>query len=138
MIRPWQEEIKTGVREIDDIHQKMVDKIDQIMESCKPDRTFDNLSPLIDSLEEHIIDHFSSEEELMLRSNFPGYPPHKVAHEQIITDYRTIKMKAGEKATGPRRLGEMFRHFCGTLVVHLNHHDRALAFFIKSNATIPF
>ena len=59
------------------------------------DATQSELEDKIDEYIAHVHEHFSSEEKLMLKYDFPSYDMHKTAHDMFLADleYATVQWK---------------------------------------------
>jgi hemerythrin len=59
------------------------------------------LDSVIDEFEAHVVEHFASEERLMLATGFPAYPVHRGEHERVLAHLRELLRlyrQAGELA----------------------------------------
>lgn len=94
----WNDRFSVNVKAMDLQHLKLVQLINElyrVLLSSNPDNI---LGPVIDELVDYTIVHFTSEEELMLKYQVPGFEAHKNAHmafvERVLADQ--AKLQKGE------------------------------------------
>ena len=80
----WKESLATGVEGIDSQHKDIIGKMNAIFEAGKRGKAAEELLPTLKYLENYVKDHFDNEEELQVKSGYPKYQQHKVAHEEFI------------------------------------------------------
>jgi hemerythrin len=76
----WSEKFSVNVREIDAHHKKLVEKINLLHQSLLDNRGSETQKIIVARMAEYAEFHFSAEENLMLRHNYPDYQKHKAEH----------------------------------------------------------
>jgi len=76
----WSEEFSVNVREIDAHHKKLVEKINLLHQSLLDNKGSEAQKSIVAGMVEYAEFHFTAEEKLMLRHNFPDYQRHKAEH----------------------------------------------------------
>jgi hemerythrin len=76
----WTDDLNTGIDVIDKQHRCIVDYINELsVADAKDDKA--NIKHVLDELIEYTLSHFSFEEELMEKANYPFLKAHKRIHE---------------------------------------------------------
>lgn len=96
----WSSDLDTGIAVIDTQHRRIVDLINELNtanESGDPKITNHVLAELVD----YTVSHFSFEEELQLKANYPFYKAHKRVHEVFTKRVKEFQERAaaGENVT---------------------------------------
>jgi hemerythrin-like metal-binding protein len=80
----WSEEFNVNVKIIDDQHQQMLDIVNSLHSAVEASADKAILEKLLIELYEHTRVHFSTEDELMKKHNFPGYADHLHEHHVLL------------------------------------------------------
>ncbi len=76
---------------VHDEEAEMLAQLQQQIQAVREgEQTLDSLDPLVDELLQHMIEHFEREERLMEQINFPPYPVHKSAHDEVLDATREV------------------------------------------------
>ncbi len=76
----WSDEFSVNVREIDAHHKKLVEKINLLHQSLLDNKGSEAQKIIVTGMVEYAGFHFTAEEKLMLRHNYPEYQRHKAEH----------------------------------------------------------
>ena len=87
----WTDNLAVGNKKIDDQHKELFRQINALYDACSRGEGKKSLSELVNFLENYVVEHFSSEEELMRKSNYPGYDVHKRSHQEFVLSFTTLK-----------------------------------------------
>lgn len=87
----WNPEYETGIKSIDDQHRELFKRLDKLTLAIYKGRAKSELDPLFDFLESYIKDHFTLEEELMLRYQYGEYPRHLDEHRFFMTSLSKLR-----------------------------------------------
>ncbi|MEW8314141.1 MAG: bacteriohemerythrin [Candidatus Thiodiazotropha endolucinida] len=80
----WSEEFSVNVRIIDDQHQEMLNIVNILHTAVEKCADKETLQKLLVELYEHTKTHFSTEDELMKKHNYPGYEQHLHEHHVLL------------------------------------------------------
>jgi len=80
----WNENLATGLGEIDAQHKRLVAMINSLHEAMKIGKSREKVASLIGELKNYASSHFDTEEKLMERYKFSGLAPHRVEHNRFI------------------------------------------------------
>jgi len=81
---PWKDEFSVGVKEIDDQHRQLIDMINAFYEALFKGEAKGGLAELLRGLLEYTRYHFSTEEELMQGSAYPGLEEQRGEHALFV------------------------------------------------------
>lgn len=91
----WTSIYKTGNEFIDDQHKTLFDQIHKIKRlSVDTPSLKDDLSEILNFLEEYVVTHFSDEEKYMDSISYPFLEQHKTIHLNFVNDFLKLKYKA--------------------------------------------
>lgn len=76
----WTEEYSVGIEEIDKQHQKWLSIVNELHDSIMETRGTSTLKELIREMEEYTDFHFSAEEEMLQKADWPELDRHKRIH----------------------------------------------------------
>jgi len=126
----WQPEFAAGHGLIDDEHRTLLAAMNQLHEAADQGQDKAEIAKILNFLRDYTVTHFSMEEALMLRHNFPGASAHFAAHADLlmqvsdfIADYRVGKVVSVEA---------MLAFLQSWLMEHIQGADKALGAFLKS------
>lgn len=95
-ILEWNKSLETGIDLIDAQHEELFVRIDRLELAMYNGRAVSELRNLLEYLESYVIEHFKTEEDLMLSINFPGYASHVREHsnfrksiERLMIEYKS-------------------------------------------------
>jgi hemerythrin len=86
----WRQEFNTGVAEVDQEHQELVELINQLHEQIQHDPEKDTVSAFLGEVFARISAHFALEETVMRKHRYDEYQAHKAEHEALLDEIRDI------------------------------------------------
>ncbi len=94
----WGPRLETGIKDIDIQHKELVRMINELHKAMKTGAGVQKSGAVLDSLAEYTVGHFSHEEKLFNKYQYPEYREHKKIHETLVStvvDFQT-QFKAGQ------------------------------------------
>jgi hemerythrin-like metal-binding protein len=82
----WNDNLATGVSEIDAQHKELFKRINVLFEACSKRKGRAEVGNLLKFLEEYVVVHFGTEEKYMTMFNYPEYSSHKEEHTNFVND----------------------------------------------------
>ncbi len=79
----WKDNYNTGVKVIDKQHQRLVEILNELYTAVMEIRGQEVIRGVVKSMVEYAVIHFATEEDLMQKNMYPGYPEHKKEHESF-------------------------------------------------------
>lgn len=120
----WGDEMKLGIKEIDDQHKKFVEILNQLYEATIQDKAKDVLDEIITRVIEYAEVHFKTEENYFEEFGYEKTKEHKEAHEKLLSQTLAFK-KEHEQFKGVDFLSWQLLEFLENwLVDHLETEDK--------------
>ena len=130
MFMPWNDELLTGIEEVDAQHRWLVDATNRLHdELSKPQSDPAVVGEILEGLVDYTYNHFIMEEELFERLGYPESVAHKAQHDIFTARMGDLLMKheSGEVASG-----EALELLKDWLIQHIMKTDKAYVPFLKS------
>ncbi len=89
----WNESLSVGLSSFDEQHKKLIAIINKLYDSMKEGKGKSILGDLFNELIEYTKFHFKSEEDIMLKYDFPGYKEHLDEHKKLTQQVVELKDK---------------------------------------------
>lgn len=129
-IAQWRTEYETGYILIDNQHQSLFHAINALNSAMLIGRGEELLERTLESLKIYTTIHFETEEEFMLKNNYPGYPEHKAKHkllrQQVEEFNQQIKLQNASQIT------INVSHFLTDwLIHHIKDEDKKMIVFLR-------
>lgn len=118
-----------GIQAIDEQHGELVDLINQTQALIDAGGEPGELVQVLNRLRELSVEHFSTEEVLMLTHGYADARQHKKLHDLSVE--RTFDFDAARLVDDPQAPGALLALLREWLLAHI-HADRELAEFLKS------
>jgi len=82
---PWKSEYMGGIPIIDDQHKTLIGLANDLYEACKEQSSAaDGFRTAVHAVVNYVKIHFSTEEKIMARINYPGTTEHKNEHKEFV------------------------------------------------------
>ncbi|MDK2799856.1 MAG: hemerythrin [Clostridiales bacterium] len=135
MNEPWQwnEQLESGVQEIDMQHKELLHRVNQFMQAVNDGKREEVVKETVSFLEQYVREHFTAEEKLQQESNYPGYVHHKELHDKFINDLHKLQSRLKGQGITPEVLFTLSRTVSLWLVEHIGMADMTFAEFLKNN-----
>lgn len=125
----WTDSLSTGIKRIDEQHKRfvaMLNKTNDLVESKNNKAVIKELPALLD----YARTHFSTEEEIFDKYNYPFSNEHKIEHLKLLE--KAISFY--DKAEKGENIGKEFMAFLKDwLANHLKKHDFKYSKYFKDN-----
>lgn len=94
----WKDIYSVNIKTVDDQHQMLVASLNELFEAMRSREANAVISGILKGLIDYVGVHFSYEESLMQKHNYPGYAQHKKEHEAFVAKVSDFveKQKAGK------------------------------------------
>jgi hemerythrin len=132
MAMQWTPDLSVGIKEIDDQHKELINRLNALGEAMMKGMGKDEIGRLLDFLGSYVVTHFGTEERYMAAHNYPASASHKLQHAQLVSDFKKFRAEfdqAGAKLTlvlglNAKLIAWLKEHICGT--------DKLLGGFLKT------
>ncbi len=98
----WDDTLKVNIQIIDDQHKNLIDMLNKLYNVAQTDDSKENLAPIFESLVNYTVEHFTTEEELFEKYNYPEFDDHREEHESLkkqVLDFKTEFDKGSQTIT---------------------------------------
>jgi hemerythrin-like metal-binding protein len=118
----------TNIKEIDDQHQEILDKLNELIDLVDGDMDQDKIILKLNEFSELLIIHFGTEEKYMIMSNFPDRAEHFESHKDFLLTF-ILDRKRFFSEEKPVDLNALAREVAG----HINAMDNKMALYLKKH-----
>ena len=124
----WSEKYRVGIDAVDDQHKELFRLTGELSESIDRDAELDK-NYLIARLEVYSLYHFTSEEHLMEKYNYPDFEKHKQEHKTFFSEINSFKTKHKEGA--PLLARNILLYLSGWFRKHIVENDKKFGKFLE-------
>src|SRR3972149_3293503 len=96
----WTQNLSIGVAEIDNQHKELFKRINNLLDACTQGKGKDEVLNTLRFLDDYVTVHFTEEERLQQKYNYPYYTSHKALHAEFIKNISDIKKAVEEEGAG--------------------------------------
>ncbi len=127
----WSDEFTMGVEVIDTDHKRLLGLLNALHNSVEAGDARDVIAKVLDELVFYIGYHFACEEELFLRTAYPGSDKHMRQHQALTSAIQEIVAEFHKQTLDglPRQVLEFLRNW---LYEHILRSDRAFSTYYKA------
>ena len=125
-------DLLTGNNLIDTEHRQLYAAINELMEACSQGTGRDKIMSTANFLNSYVNKHFGDEEQLQVKSKYPGYPAHKQFHDGYKRQLSEATQELVKEGPTVKALGDLNR-IVGVLVSHIRTEDKKLARHVCGN-----
>lgn len=126
----WNDDLYVGVSWIDDQHQQLFKRINNLTEGMKEGKGTEEIRDLVNFLKKYSVDHFGNEEKEMKEKKYPKYAAHKNQHDKFITQVEKLKRIIEEKGIDLTLTLKVQDFMNKWWINHIKKVDRALGTFL--------
>lgn len=125
----WREEYACGFTQIDEQHKMLFQVINTLHDAMLQGEGRQVLKKTLQELIEYTLEHFETEESLMLTHNYPEYDAHVKRHRELTTDVLQLAEKFEQNQAF---LTVELSHFLTDwLIHHIKGEDRKMIKFFR-------
>ncbi len=134
----WNKNLLSGVHEIDAQHKELFNLINRFFDACDRGKGKKEILSVFEFLSNYILYHFNTEEEQMIKYDYPHYTDHKQKHIDFKKDYEELKKKLESAFYESSVLNELRAQIETNWLLgewwinHINKVDKELGIFLKS------
>lgn len=129
----WSDALSVGVEQIDNEHKKLVGLLNELHRALQTGMGQGALGGVLDGLYQYTCYHFAHEEELSMRSGYPGYEKHVQQHKALTTKVLEIytDFQKGTAEVLPEQVMEFLKNW---LSQHIMVSDRDVGRHLNATA----
>lgn len=129
----WSSDYETGIEEIDEQHQILVNTINEADEKLENDASLEALESITKDLLSYALYHFETEEEMMQEYDYKSYSIEEHdAHMKQHRDFsaQVVAVRESIKAGNPMPKDKLIAFLTNWLINHINKTDKKLSAFL--------
>lgn len=92
-VATWDDSLKTGHQIVDVQHQQLFALVNHLHDAIVAKKSAEVLVPTLEKLAKYTIDHFRTEEELMINIRYPELAAHRKKHQKLTHEVQEIMEK---------------------------------------------
>ena len=128
MYAEFTENLATGNEMIDSQHKELIQKINDLLDSCEKSSDKVVAIKTLDFLSDYTEYHFNAEEQLQKDIEYPGYDKHKAQHEEFKKTVEELhEMLVEEEGPSPAFVAKVQENVINWLDTHIQGFDRSVA-----------
>ena len=128
----WTDDLATGNPLIDSEHKELIRIIGQLLEACRSGKGREEMLRTIRFLEEYTIKHFTDEEALQRKSNYPDLTNHLNYHKQFRTTVQNLSRRIQAEGASVQLLAEINMNVATWFTSHIRMQDTKVAAHLRS------
>jgi len=134
---PWDDKYAIGVSVVDEQHKELLNLANALYDTCREGSTAANdaFRKAASSIVEYVREHFSVEEELMDRFNYPEALAHKEEHKTFVIQFLE-EVKAFEEGK-PFVVHAFVRFLKDWILKHIAITDKRMGNFFNKHGHAP-
>jgi hemerythrin len=125
----WNDKLSVGIDIIDEDHKKLLGMINQLQTAAHYQTDDSLIESTLNELVDYTKYHFSREEKLMQKNNYPNFDSHKLQHEAMIS--QVTKFIDEYRVDQTRTIDNVIMYLKTWLINHINGSDQEYSPFIK-------
>lgn len=129
----WSEKLATGNSNIDNQHKELFRRFDTLLAACNQRKGKEEVHNILLFLSDYVKTHFSMEEALQKKHNFPGYSDHKKEHDDFIRELHKLEEQLRREGASFPLVIQTNQTMITWLIKHINGLDKEMALFVRSN-----
>ncbi|RAV06652.1 hemerythrin [Paenibacillus sp. YN15] len=129
----WRETYNIGIDEVDQQHQELVAKLNEFLDACIQQKGKEKIMETLAFLRDYTVEHFRSEEEIMLKYNYPEYVEHKKDHDDFVASVLELEASIQEQGATIVSTLKLNRTLTDWLLSHISKSDMKIGQFLRIN-----
>lgn len=125
----WKDEYSIGVDSIDEQHKQLFVIANDIFDLMNNDLItdkYDQILAIINQLKDYTVEHFTAEEEYMVKSGYRKFFSHKILHTDFIEKINAVDLNQIDNGQNDY-LRDIMSFVCDWLVQHILTEDKLIS-----------
>jgi hemerythrin len=136
MAYQWDSSLETGHVKIDNQHKQLIAALNNLIDAAKSGKGDAEIFKTLDFLTGYTIMHFSDEEKLQIKYDYPDYLVHKRIHEDFKKTVGDLTKKLRDEGPREELVNTVTDAVGAWLLNHIKGDDFRMAAFVKSKETV--
>ena len=127
----WNKDFEVGIEKIDRQHQKLFQRINELLVAMKEGKGKAELLQTLKFLEDYVNHHFEEEEMIQTQNNYPKYEKQHAEHEEFRNELKLLKNEFETKGVNVSLVIQVQRKMSEWWKNHITTLDKDLGAYIK-------
>ena len=128
----WRESYAIGIEEIDEQHKQLFEAIDKLFAACTQGKGKEQVGDTLKFLEEYTVVHFTDEQKLHIKHNYPERISHRQVHDNFLKTFEGLKKQFDEEGASVLFVSTVNKTVLEWLIKHIGSLDKSFAAYVKS------
>lgn len=130
----WSDDLLTGNLQIDTEHKELIKAVNDLLEACSKGKGRAEIERTVKFLSSYTKTHFSHEEALQKKHNYPDYENHKKYHKDFTDSVEIMQKKLLADGPSVVLVGELNSKVISWITRHIKKEDSKVAAHIRNNS----
>ncbi|MCI4626480.1 MAG: bacteriohemerythrin [Candidatus Magnetoovum sp. WYHC-5] len=126
----WDESLRTGVAKIDEQHMGIIERINALINLPENEKETE-VDKVLRFLGGYVIEHFQTEENIMIKYKYPDYDSHKAEHMSFLKNYSQLKRLFEKEGATELIIQATQNQAVDWIINHIKKIDKKMAAFLK-------
>lgn len=124
----WRDSYNTGIEAVDLEHRKLVDLIEAMYTNVRDKEPKDAVEKVVNEIAGYTQEHFTNEEMLMEKEQYPQLDDHKKEHQNLIEEVAVFKERLLKNFPDGRE--DFYRFLREWLINHILESDKKFGVYV--------
>lgn len=129
----WDWTFDIGIENIDNQHKELFNRLDQLLTSIEDGKGHDEVIKTLDFLEEYVVKHFTEEEEIQNKTNYPLLNIQHMQHEEFKSNLKEFRRILETEGTSTLLALNIHEKLADWFKNHIINLDKDLGDFLKNS-----
>ncbi|MDR2370524.1 MAG: bacteriohemerythrin [Treponema sp.] len=134
MAYQWDSSLETGYEKVDNQHKQLIAALNNIILASREGKGKDEVFKTLDFLTGYTIMHFSDEEKLQVKYDYPDYLIHKRYHDEFKATVGELTARIVKEGPSEEMVGIVTTAIGDWLLNHIKGDDFRMAAYVKAKA----
>lgn len=127
----WTPNLSVGIDMIDNQHKELINRANQFYAELRKENGKAETLKVLDFLSNYVVKHFSDEEAIQAKYNYPGYAEHRKLHRDFIENVKGIKADIAKNGVTSASSTLIAMTVSNWLINHISVMDRDIGRHIR-------
>lgn len=127
----WNEDLTTGVAEIDNQHKEIFGQLNVLLYAMDNGKGRVEIDQVLEFLEDYVATHFRDEESFMSEHSYDGLPLQIIEHSRFIKDFYQLKKELSQCGNTLHMVVKVEQTLGNWLINHIKIADKEMAIALK-------
>ena len=132
----WNDTYSVEIKEMDNHHKKLIDIINRLHEGISSGHSEETLRKTLSNLVDYTKYHFSAEEFLMNKYDYPEYSDQKKSHKKLLETLMDLHQQFEEGKNGLTIVLKIQNFLRNWLIDHILDSDKKYGPYLKSKGVV--